>query len=214
MFMQKNLMRHLAIGLGLLCLSAHAWSQPPKLLIVGDSLSAAYGLTDPQQGWVNLLAERAGPKLEVINASISGETTRGGLQRLPNLLDQIQPDAVILALGGNDGLQGQPIADIAARLNRMIELIQLADATVILVGIRIPPNYGPRYTEPFFAIFTELAAQHQLTHFVPFMLAELEQRPPFADWMQADGIHPLAKAQPLILETIWAALPAEFTATD
>jgi acyl-CoA thioesterase-1 len=203
----KNLIRCVFVCLSLLTLSAQTWSQTQTLLVMGDSLSAAYGLETPEQGWVSLLAQQLPAELTVINASISGETTRGGLQRLPSLLAQHQPDFVILALGGNDGLQGQPIADIRERLSQMITHIQQAGADAILVGIRLPPNYGPRYTEPFFATFTELAELHQLTYFVPFMLAELEQQPDFTVWMQSDGIHPTAAAQPLILNTIWPALP-------
>jgi acyl-CoA thioesterase-1 len=209
MVMRKNLFRYLTLGIALLLLSGHAWSQSKTLLIMGDSLSAAYGLESTEAGWVHLLDQRLAPNLTVINASISGETTRGGLQRLPSLLTQYQPEFVVLALGGNDGLQGQPIADIRGRLSEMLEQILQANATPILVGIRLPPNYGPRYTEPFFALFTELADQYSLEYFVPFMLAELEQQADFSAWMQADGVHPTAAAQPMIVETIWSALPMQ-----
>lgn len=207
MVMRKSLFRWLTMGIALVLLSGHAWGQSKTVLIMGDSLSAAYGLASPEEGWVHLLDQRLAPSSTIINASISGETTRGGLQRLPGLLDQYQPEFVVLALGGNDGLQGQPIADIRARLSQMLEHIIQADATPILVGIRLPPNYGPRYTEPFFALFTKLADQYALEYFVPFMLAALEQESDFSAWMQADGIHPTAAAQAMIVETIWAALP-------
>lgn len=213
--MLKNLIRYLTLGLGWLALMNPVWSQTPAtLLILGDSLSTAFGLADPQQGWVYLLEQRAAPELRVINASISGETTQGGLQRLPRLLAEYEPQYVLIALGGNDGLQGHPVADIRARLQQMIELTVQAHAEPILAGIRLPPNYGPRYTEPFFAIFTELAHANALPHFIPFMLAALEQQPDFSAWMQADGIHPTAAAQPLMLETIWSGLPQSIQRLD
>lgn len=214
MDIKQNLIRCFTIWISVLTLSVHALGQTQSVLIVGDSLSAAYGLDDPKQGWVSLLEQRVAPQVQIINASISGETTRGGLQRLPNLLAQHQPHYVVLALGGNDGLQGQPIADIRSRLSLMLEQILQADATPILVGIRLPPNYGPRYTEPFFAIFTELAETYRLEYVVPFMLAALAQQPDFTVWMQADGIHPTALAQPMIADTIWAALPAALKGLD
>lgn len=195
-------------------LSTQAVSGTQTLLVMGDSLSAAYGLENPKQGWVSLLEERVSPQVRIINASISGETTRGGLQRLPNLLGQYQPQYVVLALGGNDGLQGQPVADIRQRLSQMIELIKQAQAIPILVGIRLPPNYGPRYTEPFFALFAELTDTYELDYVVPFMLLELQQQADFSAWIQADGIHPTASAQPFILNTVWSALPAWFRTLD
>lgn len=197
-----------------LILSTQAVSGTQTLLVMGDSLSAAYGLENPKQGWVSLLEERVSPQVRIINASISGETTRGGLQRLPNLLGQYQPQYVVLALGGNDGLQGQPVADIRQRLSQMIELIKQAQAIPILVGIRLPPNYGPRYTEPFFALFAELTDTYELDYVVPFMLLELQQQADFSAWIQADGIHPTASAQPFILNTVWSALPAWFRTLD
>ena len=179
-------------------------AQATTILVMGDSLSTAYGLNDPDQGWVNLLSDRLSDDHEVVNASISGETTRGGLQRLPGLLDRYQPDYVMLELGGNDGLQGQNIPDIRRRLQEMIELSQAADADVILLGIRIPPNYGPRYTEPFFNMFGELAEANELAYFHPFMLESVAENP---ELMQRDGIHPTADAQPIIMENVWSILP-------
>lgn len=176
-----------------------------SVLVFGDSLSAAYGLSSPQQGWVALLADRLEPKGHtVINASISGETTRGGLTRLPALLDRYQPDYLILELGGNDGLQGLDLNGIRTRLQAMIDLAQQADTEVILLGIRIPPNYGPRYTEPFFALFGELAKENNLVY-LPFMLDGIAENP---DLMQSDGIHPTATAQPLILDNVLSILPS------
>lgn len=207
-------MRCFMIWTWVLILSTQAVSGTQTLLVMGDSLSAAYGLENPKQGWVSLLEERVSPQVRIINASISGETTRGGLQRLPNLLGQYQPQYVVLALGGNDGLQGQPVADIRQRLSQMIELIKQAQAIPILVGIRLPPNYGPRYTEPFFALFAELTDTYELDYVVPFMLLELQQQADFSAWIQADGIHPTASAQPFILNTVWSALPAWFRTLD
>ncbi|MFY0664770.1 MAG: arylesterase [Natronospirillum sp.] len=177
-----------------------------SVLVFGDSLSAAYGLSSPQQGWVSLLADHLEPKgHEVVNASISGETTRGGLSRLPALLDRYQPDYLILELGGNDGLQGLDLDGIRTRLHTMIDLAHQANTEVILLGIRIPPNYGPRYTEPFFALFGELADADDLTY-LPFLLEGVAENP---DLMQSDGIHPTADAQPLILQNVLSILPPE-----
>ena len=182
-----------------------------SLLVMGDSLSAAYGLNDTSQGWVALLEERLdarNPTVTVINASISGETTRGGMNRLPALLERYQPEYVMIELGGNDGLQGQNIADIRARLQTMIDDAQDSGADVILLGIRIPPNYGPRYTEPFFAQFSELAEENDIEYFLPFMLEGVADNP---DMMQSDGIHPTAAAQTRILENVWEILPEALT---
>lgn len=177
-----------------------------SVLVFGDSLSAAYGLSNPQQGWVSLLAEHLEPKgHEVVNASISGETTRGGLNRLPALLDRYQPDYLVLELGGNDGLQGLDLDGIRTRLQTMIDLAHQANTEVILLGIRIPPNYGPRYTEPFFALFGELADADGLTY-LPFLLEGVAEDP---DLMQNDGIHPTSAAQPLILQNVLSILPPE-----
>ncbi len=191
----------------LFCLAA-APVQAGTLLVMGDSLSAAYGLSSPDAGWVSLLSDRLSEEHTVVNASISGETTRGGLQRLPGLLDRYQPDHVILELGGNDGLQGQNIPEIRQRLQDMIDLSAAADAEVILLGIRIPPNYGPRYTEPFFNMFGELAEANDLDYFLPFLLDSVAEDP---DLMQSDGIHPTAAAQPIILENVWSILPEALT---
>ncbi len=176
-----------------------------RLLIMGDSLSAAYGLASEDEGWVALLADRlADHGHTVINASVSGETTRGGVRRLPSLLSAHDPDWVLLELGGNDGLQGEPVPAITERLQAMIDQTRTAGADIILVGIRIPPNYGPRYTEPFFEQFNLLARRNDIEHFLPFLLEGIATRP---DLMQNDGIHPTAAAQPLILDNVWAILP-------
>ena len=179
-------------------------AQPHKLLVLGDSLSAGYGLRQ-QDGWVSLLQEHlseASYELTVINASISGETTSGGLRRLPDLLNRHQPKIVIIELGGNDALRGQPLGGIRQRLTQIIELSQAAGAEVLLTGMHIPPNYGPRYTAGFHAIYQQLAEQRELA-FVPFLLEGVATRP---EWMQSDGIHPKAEAQASILQNVLPAL--------
>ncbi|MDT8428376.1 MAG: arylesterase [Pseudomonadales bacterium] len=179
-------------------------AQGKSILVFGDSLSAAYGI-DEEAGWVNLLAEqmiiRELPH-RVSNASVSGETTSGGLARLPAILDQQKPDIVILELGGNDGLRGLPIRNIRQNLLAMIDLIEASGAQTILAGIQIPPNYGPRYTGPFASIFPEIAQERDLL-LVPFLI---EGIPEHAELMQNDGIHPVAEAQPIVVENVWPVL--------
>lgn len=166
----------------------------PVILIVGDSISAGFGVP-VQQGWVALLERQLQqdvPSVRVVNASISGETTQGGLTRLPALLKQHQPDLTVIELGGNDGLRGTPIAVIRRNLERMIVLAQEAGSDVMLLGMQIPPNYGPRYTTSFRAIFADLAADYRLP-LVPFLLEGIATEP---ELMQSDGIHPTTAAQP------------------
>jgi len=170
------------------------------LLVLGDSLSAAYGLPE-EAGWVALLAGRL-PGDRVVNASVSGETTAGGLARLPALLEQWRPDWVLLELGGNDGLRGLPPAHTRNNLARMIELSRAAGAQVLLIGIRLPPNYGQAYVQAFERIYPELAESHDVP-LVPFLLEGVATRPGL---MQPDGIHPRAEAQPLMLENVWRTL--------
>lgn len=194
----------LFLGTSLSAVTQAEPAQPNKLLVLGDSLSAGYGLRQ-QDGWVALLQEHineAHYDLTVINASISGETTKGGLRRLPDLLQRHRPSVVIVELGGNDALRGQPLNSIRQRLSDIIELSQDAGADVLLAGMHIPPNYGPRYTAGFHAIFQQLAEQRQLA-FVPFLLEGVATR---AEWMQADGIHPKAEAQASILSNVLPAL--------
>lgn len=184
--------------------SLYAADQHPKILVLGDSLSAAYGL-EQDQGWVALLRERLsdqGYPYKVINAAISGETTQGGLTRLPQLLKDHQPEIVFLELGGNDGLRGQPIPKTKANLNQMIELAQASGAQVVLGGIMIPPNYGPRYTQMFSQMYPDLAEEHD-TAVIPFILQGIADQP---NLMQADQIHPKAQAQPMLLNNIWPVL--------
>lgn len=174
------------------------------LLVLGDSISAGYGLRQGQ-GWVNLLDKRLkeqGYNTQVINASISGETTPGGLTRLPALLRQHQPDLVLLELGGNDGLRGLPLHLMQNNLSRMIDLTRQADATPVLLGIQLPPNYGRRYTAAFAAVYPTLAEQKQVA-IVPFILEKIAIYP---DLMQSDGIHPKAEAQRQLLDNIWPSL--------
>jgi acyl-CoA thioesterase-1 len=175
------------------------------ILVWGDSLSASYRM-DEQQGWVALLENKLEAEglsdWQVVNGSVSGETTAGGLARLPAMLASTRPDIVILELGGNDGLRGLPVPTIRENLAQMIELSQNAGALVLLSGIQIPPNYGPRYTGPFYAQYTELAQQYGLV-LIPFLLEGIADN---AELMQDDGIHPTAEAQPLIVDIVWPAL--------
>ncbi|MEX0740698.1 MAG: arylesterase [Pseudohongiella sp.] len=174
------------------------------VLVFGDSLSAAYRM-DTNDGWVALLQQRLrdeGMSLRVVNGSVSGETTAGGLARLPAMLDGHEPDIVILELGGNDGLRGLPVSSIRQNLERMIQLSQQAGAEVILAGIQIPPNYGPRYTGPFYAQYQELADDYGLV-LIPFLLDGIAENPAL---MQDDGIHPTAEAQPMVVDIVWPIL--------
>ncbi len=175
----------------------------PRLLVLGDSLSAAYGI-EVNQGWVSLLEQRLAAKYphQVVNASVSGETTGGGLSRLPALLKQHQPELVIVELGGNDGLRGYPLNVMKQQLAEIIETSHDADAQVLLVGMQIPSNYGLRYTNQFRDTYTELAQQYDLP-LVKFLLAEVALN---AKLMQKDGIHPTAEAQEKILDNVWPVL--------
>ncbi|MFY9976262.1 MAG: arylesterase [Chromatiaceae bacterium] len=180
-----------------------ARDQGPTLLVLGDSLSAAYGL-DTDEGWVSLLQRRLegqGSSYQVVNGSISGETTAGGLSRLPGLLETHRPQVLVIALGANDGLRGFAFDTIRANLTRMIALARGAGSRILLAGVRLPPNYGAAYTEGFQAVFREVAAAEQVP-LVPLLLAGVEG----FDMMQADGIHPSAVAQGRILDNVWAEL--------
>jgi acyl-CoA thioesterase I len=176
----------------------------PVILVYGDSLSAGYGL--PQgKSWSDLLRQRIEQQrlgYRVINASISGETTLGGLNRLPGTLAQHRPRIVLIELGANDGLRGQPLDTMRANLEQMIRASQAADAKVLLVGMRIPPNYGPDYTERFRAAYAA-AAQATRVPLVPFLLEGLADK---RELFQADGIHPGVEAQALLLDNVWKAL--------
>jgi acyl-CoA thioesterase-1 len=179
-------------------------AQAATLLVLGDSLSSAYGI-GPREGWVTLMEERLKQQkfdYNVVNASISGETTSGGAARIDEALARTRPALVIVALGGNDGLRGLPVSQIKANLARIVENAKRRGARVLLLGIRMPPNYGPQYVREFEAVFTEVARRHKVP-LVPFMLQGVAER---RDLMQPDNIHPTAAAQPVILETVWKKL--------
>lgn len=173
-------------------------------MVLGDSISAAYGI-QREAGWVALLEQRlreSHPGTRVVNASVSGETTDGGLTRLPEALAQHKPRIVILELGGNDGLRGYPVMKLRENLQKMIDLSIAANAVPLLVGMQIPPNYGARYTTAFRDTFTILATTNRIPA-VPFLLEGVALGPGL---MQSDGIHPTAQAQPAMLDTVWKAL--------
>ena len=182
-----------------------AAAAPPRtLLVLGDSLSAGYGL-EPGQGWVTLLEKRLlaqGYEYRVVNASISGETTAGGLERLPRALQLHKPSIVVVELGANDGLRGLPVSVTQTNLTRIVTLARQTGAQVLLLGMQMPPNYGPRYTAGFTRMFQDIARQHRLA-FAPFLLEGVALN---SSLMQADGLHPNARAQPRMLETVWPRL--------
>jgi acyl-CoA thioesterase I len=174
------------------------------ILVFGDSLSAAYGLST-QQGWVSLMEERLKNErypYQVVNASISGETTAGGLSRLKQAIEQQKPSIMILELGANDGLRGLPVDAMQQNLTKMLEVAKQNNIQVLLVGMRIPPNYGPQYTQAFHQSYPKLAQQFKVK-LVPFLLENVAGNRALN---QDDGLHPTAEAQPIILETIWAGL--------
>ena len=174
------------------------------VLVVGDSISAAFGL-ESSQGWVSLLQKRLdekGFKQRVVNASISGDTSAGGVSRLPNLLAEHKPELVIIELGGNDGLRGQPPAQLQQNLASMIDSSKAQGASVLLLGMRLPPNYGARYTTAFANVFSNLAAEKQVP-LVPFFLEGVGDVP---GMMQSDGLHPALQAQPKLLDNVWPTL--------
>lgn len=181
---------------------------PQPLLVLGDSLSAEYGLPRGT-GWVTLMEarmKRAGLSVPVVNASISGETTAGGMSRLPALLKTHRPAAVVIELGANDALRGLPLKVTQENLSKMVGMASAQNARVVLVGMQMPPNFGQRYADEFAALFGAVAQQHKVP-LVPFMLAGVADRPDARDWFQADGIHPQAKAHPVILErNLWPTL--------
>ena len=180
-------------------------ADPATILVFGDSISAGYGLPSVGRGWVALLQtklEAAGYGYRVVNASVSGETTAGGLARLPRALGLHHPQIVILELGGNDGLRALPVADMRANLAAMVRLAKDSGATVLLLGIRIPPNYGPEYTDQFFNSYTVLGKELRVP-VVPFLLDGIALSP---ELMQADGIHPNEQGQDKLVANVWPAL--------
>lgn len=174
------------------------------ILVWGDSLSAAYGISI-QDGWVNLLQNKLGDDIKIINGSISGETTQGGLSRLPAALKTHQPDYIILELGANDGLRGISPQITKNNLKQMIQLAQSNNARVMLLGMKIPPNFGPAYSKKFEQQFSELAKEYDLP-FIPFFLEKIIGN---LEFFQSDELHPTAKAQPLILDVILPKLLPE-----
>jgi acyl-CoA thioesterase-1 len=189
----------------LIVASASAQAEAPVILVFGDSISAGYGLARVDQGWVELLKTRLnsqGYGYQVVNASVSGETTAGGLARLPRALELHHPKIVILELGGNDGLRALPIAQLRANLTQMVDLATAAGAKALLLGMRMPPNYGPQYTEQFAMVFSDLARDKKLPS-VPFLLTDIALSPTL---LQGDDIHPNALGQPILLENVWATL--------
>ena len=188
--------------------AAEAVAAPaPAILILGDSLSAEYGLKRGS-GWVALLTQRLQREriaARVVNASISGETTSGGRTRLPALLKQHRPRFVVIELGANDALRGLPLRSSRENLSTMVAAAQAQGAQVVLVGMQMPPNYGKRYSEDFARLFQEVA-KAQKCAWVPFFLKGVADRPDARDWFQHDGIHPLEKAHPIMLDNVWGAL--------
>lgn len=195
--------RHLIVtAIFLLSFSTYA-DEAPVILVLGDSLSAGYGI-DVKAGWVALLQQRLNDQYphQVINASVSGETAGGGLARLPALLQEHQPSLVVLELGGNDGLRGHPVNIMQQQLDAIIQKSLAAKAKVLLLGMQIPPNYGQRYTQHFHQAYSQLAEQYKLPY-VPFFLEGIAVN---AELMQRDGIHPTAQAQPQMLDNLWQTL--------
>jgi acyl-CoA thioesterase-1 len=179
-------------------------SSAPVVLVFGDSLSAGYGIR-VEQGWVSLLAQKIsqqGYGFRVVNASVSGETSAGGLARLPRALSVQQPRIVVLELGANDGLRGLPLDQTRDNLGRMIELCRSQHLAVLLLGLQLPPNYGERYTSGFMAMYEGLAAEHHIA-LLPFLMQNVALTP---ELMQADGLHPNEKGQPLLLDNVWPKL--------
>lgn len=198
-------MRRILVLWALLLVGASAKAETPLILVFGDSISAGYGLEHIDQGWVELLKARLsaqGYGYRLINASVSGETTAGGLARLPRALELHHPAIVLLELGGNDGLRALPIAQMRANLAKMIDLSNAAGAKVLLLGMRMPPNYGAQFTAKFAGVYSELASEKK-TALVPFLLEGIALTP---DLLQGDDIHPNAQGQPILLANAWRGL--------
>ncbi len=198
-------MKRLFFLLVLVMASASARAETPVILVFGDSISAGYGLARVEQGWVELLRtrlKREGYGYQVVNASVSGETTAGGLARLPRALEMHHPKIVILELGGNDGLRALPVAQMRSNFEQMISLSMASGAKVLVLGMRIPPNYGPQYTTQFERVYGDLARADKLP-LVPFLMDHIALQPTL---MQADDIHPNADGQPFLLDNVWPVL--------
>jgi len=196
--------RQLVFALGLLLYAAALAAAPRTLVVLGDSLSSAYGM-DVAQGWVRLLAkriQREGYDWRVINASVSGETTGGGLSRLHSVLATQDPALVIIALGGNDGLRGLSTEQMQTNLFAMVDSARTRGVKVLLVGLRMPPNYGPAYTRRFEQVYHEVARQRGVP-LVPYLLRGVDDK---GALMQADRIHAAPAAQPIMLDNVWPVL--------
>ena len=192
------------VTLAVLFVSASA-SAAQTIVVVGDSLSSGYGLT-AEQSWVSMLRERLEAEAygyDVVNASIAGDTSAGGLARLPRLLAEHSPAVVVIELGGNDGLRGQPVDTLRSNLAKMIELSQQRGARVLLTGMQMPPNYGPAYTQSFAAVYSELSMRYHVA-LVDFLLEGVALHP---ELMQADGIHANAAGQKIVFDNVWRVLP-------
>lgn len=202
--LSKLLLACKALCVVIVLIGAQVQAKEPVILVVGDSISAAFGLP-VQEGWVALMRkelQQSDPQTQVINASISGDTTQGGLARLPELLTTYQPTVTVIELGGNDGLRGTPIKIIKQNLKNMVQLSQRSNSKVLLLGMQIPPNYGAKYTELFKNMYAELAAELNIA-LVPFLLAGVAEN---SQLMQGDGIHPQAAAQPMMYQLVRPAL--------
>jgi len=199
------------LALTVLCLPA-ARGAGQTIVVVGDSLSSGYGIA-AEQSWVAMLEDRLqaeGYGYQVVNASIAGDTTAGGLARLPRLLELHDPRLVVIELGGNDGLRGQPLATLRDNLTKMIELSRQSGAEVVLAGIQIPPNYGPAYTQALAAVYPELAQRHGAT-LIDFLLENVALN---RELMQPDGIHPNGAGQEVVFANVWRVLKDLLTAPD
>jgi len=199
----KLILSCLLCVVGLIPSSSFA-SEPPVLLVLGDSLSAGYGM-EREKSWVSLLEKRlaeSGYSYRVLNSSISGDTSQGGRTRLPRLLERYQPQIVIIELGANDGLRGIDPAVTRANLADMISKSQASGARVLLAGIKLPPNYGSAYLQQFESMYADLASEYQAL-LVPFFMDGVAMEPEF---LQADNIHPNEAGQPVLLDNVWAVL--------
>ena len=200
--------RHFIVSALSLALASYAFAQPPAhILVLGDSLSAEYGLSKGT-GWVALLEKKLAiekPGTQVTNASVSGDTTAGGRARLPALLKLHRPDIVIIELGGNDALRGLPLASTHGNLSAMTQTAQQAGAKVMLLGMQIPPNYGRKYAQDFERVFVTVSSQHNGL-LLPFFLQGIADTAQAGSFFQPDQIHPNAKAQPLMLDNVWTLL--------
>ncbi len=205
MKIQQLMVNKFVTGLFCLLMSFYSWAQTsPVILVLGDSLSAEYGLARGT-GWVHLLEqelEKDKSPWTVFNASISGETSSGGISRLPSLLTQKQPGIVMIELGANDALRGLPIAQTETNLRRMIQMSKKSGARVLLFGIQIPTNYGQSYTTQFKKLYQQLANEEQI-ELLPFFLEGVASKP---ELFQADRLHPNVKAQSILFKNVWGSM--------